>query len=181
VDIAVNVKKPVTLRFSDDGTTPNNPHYPVLLYKAAVVLIGKADPAAVFEELFAGNGWGNSWRNGIYDFLHFHTGTHEVLGIARGSARVQLGGAEGKTLTVEAGDVLVLPAGTGHRRISASDDLLVVGAYPPGGKYDQPTPRQADPKAARRAIERTKRPDADPLFGPAGPLVELWSKAFPHE
>jgi uncharacterized protein YjlB len=177
----VSTQKPVTLRFSDDGTTPNNPHYPVLFYKGAVEPVGKADPAAVFAELFASNRRVNSRRNGIYDFLHFHTGTHEVLGIARGSARVQLGGAKGKTLTVKAGDVVVLPAGTGHRRIGASDDLLVVGAYPPGGTYDQPTPREADPDAARRAIECTKMPDADPLFGRGGPLVELWSKASPHE
>jgi uncharacterized protein YjlB len=172
-------KKPMALRFADDGATPNNPRYPVLFYKSAVKSARKVDPAAVLEDLFAGNGWGNSWRDGIYDHLHFHTGTHEVLGVARGLARVQLGGVKGKTVTVAAGDVLVLPAGTGHQRISASDDLLVVGAYPPGGKYDEPKPQEVDPTVARRDIGRAKSPRADPLFGADGPLVALWSEAAP--
>jgi uncharacterized protein YjlB len=172
-------KKPMILRFADDGTTPNNPRHPVLFYRGAVKSARKVDPAAVLEDLFASNGWASSWRDGIYDHLHFHTGTHEVLGIARGLARVQLGGVKGKTVTVAAGDVLVLPAGTGHQRISASDDLLVVGAYPPGGKYDEPRPREVDPTAARRAIGRTKSPRADPVFGPDGPLAELWREPAP--
>jgi uncharacterized protein YjlB len=172
-------KKPMVLRFADDGVTPNNPRYPVLFYRSVVKSPRKVDPAAALEDLFAGNGWGNSWRDGIYDYLHFHTGTHEALGIARGLARVQLGGVKGKTVTVTAGDVLVLPAGTGHQRISASEDLLVVGAYPPGGRYDEPTPQEVDPAVARRAIGRTKSPRADPLFGPDGPLVALWGEAAP--
>ena len=80
-------------------------------------LAGEHDPAAPFERAFARHGWGDGWRNGIHPFLHFHTATHEVLGIARGRATVEFGGARGQALTVEAGDVVVLPAGTGHRRL----------------------------------------------------------------
>jgi uncharacterized protein YjlB len=80
-------------RFKDDGTTPNNPSLPLLHYSRAVVLPKEFDPAAVIETLFARHGWKESWRDGVYDFLHFHTGTHEVLGIARGSVRVRFGGA----------------------------------------------------------------------------------------
>jgi uncharacterized protein YjlB len=99
-------------RFRDDGRTPNNPGLPLVLYRTPVILPHQLDPAAVFEELVAANGWKDSWRNGVYDFLHFHTRTHEVLGIARGSVRVEFGGALGHTIGLRAGDVVVLPAGT---------------------------------------------------------------------
>src|SRR6476620_6854557 len=131
---------PQLYRFEDDGKTPNNPRLPLILYRNVLRAPAGQDPAAVCEGMFGEHGWANGWRNGIYPFLHFHTRTHEVLGIARGTARVEFGGDKGQTLTVKAGDVIVLPAGTGHRRLSASDDLLVVGAYPAGGRYDEPKP-----------------------------------------
>ena len=46
----------------DDGTYPNNARLPLLIYRAAVRL-PQGDPAAIFEDLFAANGWGGSWRN----------------------------------------------------------------------------------------------------------------------
>ena len=173
----VNRRSPRLYHFEDDGKTPNNPHLPVMHYQGVLKDGAGLDPAAVCEVLFAAHGWKESWRNGIYPFLHFHTGTHEVLGIARGTARVQFGGDKGKTLTVEAGDVVVLPAGTGHRRISASDDLLVVGAYAQGGAYDQPKPGEVDLERARRQIARVPLPGQDPVFGKDGPLHEAWKPA----
>jgi uncharacterized protein YjlB len=170
----VNDRTPRLYHFEDDGKTPNNPRLPLMHYQGVLQSRPGLDPAAVCEELFAAHGWKGSWRNGIYPFLHFHTGTHEVLGIARGTARVQFGGDTGKTLTVEAGDVVVLPAGTGHRRISASDDLLVVGAYPEGGDYDQPKPGEVDHHQARTRISEVAVPAQDPVFGRDGPLTEAW-------
>jgi uncharacterized protein YjlB len=169
--------RPEEHTFRDDGETPNNQNFPFLIYRDAVVLDGKHDPAAIFEELFAENGWGDSWRDSIYDFLHFHTHTHEVLGIARGSAHVQFGGKHGPVLEVKAGDVIVQPAGTGHERIGAPNNLLVVGAYPQGaggGKYDEPEPDDISPEEARRAIAAVPAPDKDPVFGADGPLTKLW-------
>lgn len=163
-----------SFRFDDDGETPNNPVLPLLVYRRAVAVGGLADPAAPFESLFSSHGWGDGWRNGIYPFLHFHTAAHEVLGIARGRATVAFGGASGKVLTVEAGDVVVLPAGTGHRRTGASDDLLVVGAYPRNGSFDQRRPGEIDAAAARDAIARVPFPEQDPVEGLAGPLMRLW-------
>ncbi|WP_422000533.1 cupin domain-containing protein [Reyranella sp.] len=164
-----------TFLLEDDGETPNNPILPLLVYRQVVSIGGLADPAAPFERLFSSHGWGDGWRNGIYPFLHFHTAAHEVLGIARGRATVEFGGARGRVLTVEAGDVVVLPAGTGHRRTAASDDLLVVGAYPRNGSFDQRRPGEIDAAAARDAIARVPLPEQDPVEGPAGPLTRLWA------
>ncbi|MFZ5782510.1 MAG: cupin [Pseudomonadota bacterium] len=163
-----------TFTFEDDGQTPNNPRLPLLLYREAVSLAGEADPATPFERLFGAHGWCGGWRNGIYPFLHFHTGVHEVLGIAKGAATVEFGGAQGRTLEVRAGDVVVLPAGTGHRRITASRDLLVVGAYPRNGSFDQRRPGEIAHAAAVAAVARVPLPEMDPIHGEAGPLLALW-------
>jgi len=158
-------------RFKDDGKTPNNPALPLIHYRSPVALLASYDPAAIFEVLFASNGWTGSWRDGVYDFLHFHTRTHEVLGIARGSARVQFGGTKGRIIDLKAGDVIVVPAGTGHRRKGASRDLLVVGAYPEnGGKYDEPKSDEIDGQEARAAIGKVPLPARDPVYGSDGPM-----------
>jgi len=170
----INRRTPRLYQFEDDGKTPNNPHLPLAHYHDVLQARDGLDPAALCEDLFAANGWRGAWRNGIYPFLHFHSNAHEVLGIARGEARVQFGGDKGKTLTVAAGDVVVLPAGTGHRRISASDDLLVVGAYPDGADYDQPKPGEVDLSEARKRIAKVAVPRQDPVYGADGPLIEAW-------
>ena len=166
---------PETFLFADDGETPNNPRLPLVLYRAAVDLAGAADPAAVFEQTFARHGWRDGWRNGIFGFLHFHPAAHEVLGIARGQATVELGGAKGRQIVLRAGDVAVLPAGTGHRRLSGSADLLVVGAYPAGGNSDHAMPQRVDHAAALTAIAHTPLPEQDPVYGNDGPLMRLWN------
>jgi uncharacterized protein YjlB len=134
------------------------------------------DPAAMFEELFARNGWRDSWRNGIYDYVHYHSRTHEVLGVARGHARVRFGGERGKELRLKAGDVVVLPAGTGHQRLAGSEDLLVVGAYPPSGSYDECRTSAAEHDRALTAIPKVALPRKDPVYGPDGPLTRLWHR-----
>jgi uncharacterized protein YjlB len=163
-------------RFADDGAIPNNPTLPFLVYPGAVELAGAADPAAIFEELFAANGWGGSWRDGIFTFPHYHSNAHEVLGIACGSARVRFGGGTGIVLEVRAGDVAVLPAGTGHQNLGASGDLLVVGAYPRGQEdYDL---RRGHPSERPRVLDNIAHvplPEADPVYGRPGPLVEQWA------
>ena len=121
-------RKAKLLRFKDDGAIPNHPRWPVLIYKAAVQLPDSLDPAAVFEALFERNGWGGSWRDGIYDYVHYHSRIHEVLGIARGSGKVQFGGAHGRALALAAGDVAVLPAGNERWAAVATSDLGIGAA-----------------------------------------------------
>jgi uncharacterized protein YjlB len=166
--------EPEAYSFADDGTTPNNPALPFLVYPGAVRLAEAADPAAVFEVLFESHGWGGSWRNGIFDFLHYHSQIHEALGIARGRARVRFGGDKGRTVAVEAGDVAILPAGTGHQLIEGSNDLLVVGAYPPEGRYDLCRGRPEEHARAVRSIPEVPVPLADPVFGKDGGLTRFW-------
>ena len=166
--------EPLTFVFTDDGLVPNNP-MPFLVYKGAIAFGGK-EPERVVETIFAGNGWGDMWRNGIYDFLHYHATVHEALGIARGHARVRFGGDGGREFEVSAGDVAILPAGTGHQCLSASDDLSVVGAYPPGPKMDL---QRATPESHAKAlttIPQVKLPKIDPVMGADGPLVRLWRR-----
>lgn len=164
-----------TYKFVDDGITPNNPHFPLVHYLSPMRLPRDFDPAAVFEELFASHDWVDSWRDSIYDFLHFHTHTHEVLGIARGHAGVRFGGVRGRHLQLKAGDVVVLPAGTGHQRLSASEDFLVVGAYPKGMPYDEPKPTDINHDDAVAAIAAVKPPETDPVYGKDGPVCQLWA------
>jgi uncharacterized protein YjlB len=171
----VRQRKGATLYFEDDGIIPNHPRWPLIVYKGAIVLRDDLDPAAIIEDVFSSNGWGRSWRNGIFDYVHYHSRVHEVLGIARGSATVEFGGLQGKKLELNAGDVAVLPAGTGHRRIDASGDLLVVGAYPPSGTYDLCTTSE-DRNHALKTVRRVPRPRRDPVYGARGGLVEMWKR-----
>ena len=173
----VRRSKPHAIMFRDDGSIPNNARLPFLLYRGAVGLTGSADPAAILEELFNANDWGDSWRNGIYEYVHYHSRTHEVLGIARGHARVRFGGNEGKIIALRSGDVVILPAGTGHQHISASKNLLVVGAYPPSGSYDECMPLPEHHARALKSIPKVPTPAKDPVYGRGGPLQELWRRS----
>jgi uncharacterized protein YjlB len=158
---------------TDTAIVPNS-RLPLIVRQGAMTP-DSSDPAAAFERTFAKNGWTNSWRNGIYDYHHYHSTSHEVLGIAVGSATVRFGGENGETIGLSAGDVVIIPAGVAHARISQSPDLLVVGAYPGGRDWD--LLRDTDSgriSAARQRIAQVPLPDADPVDGREGPLMKLW-------
>ena len=139
-------------------TIPNHPAFPVLLYRGVEAAAAGPDAA---RALFAEHGWGGAWVDGVFDFHHFHSTSHEVLAVISGTATLELGGPQGEAFDVAAGDVLVLPAGTGHRRARADGAFRVVGAYP-AGQEDYDLLREAD-DAARARIEAGKDP-AHPLL-----------------
>ncbi|HEY0795460.1 MAG TPA: cupin [Acidisarcina sp.] len=162
------------LRLTRNGWMPNNERLPVLIDRRAfdVSANGLKDVAARMEDVFGGNGWPAQWRNGVYDFHHFHSTAHEVLGFAAGKAKLMLGGGGGHEVVVEAGDVAVLPCGTGHCRIEADDKFLVIGAYPEGQHWD--ICRAAPDEEAVRRMRQLRFPKSDPVSGAAGPLAAAW-------
>jgi uncharacterized protein YjlB len=166
----------LTLKFGDAGEIPNNPRLPVLIYKHAVRSEGDdaEGVARFFEETWPQHGWRAAWRWGVYDFPHYHSTAHEVLGVYRGHASLRLGHTAGATLVVEAGDMIVLPAGTGHQNLGASPDFHVVGGYPVGQEADLLRGDKGERPAADHRIARVSLPTGDPLSGTTGALMKEW-------
>jgi uncharacterized protein YjlB len=162
--------EPQTILFPKSGAIPNNPRLPVLIYTKCFDASG--DGAATIEALFDKNGWPPQWRNGVFEFHHYHSTAHEVLGFAVGRARLILGGPGGQEVEVRAGDVALLPAGTGHFRQEASRDFLVVGAYPPDQSADLLRGAATAEQLAR--IASLPFPVTDPVEGANGGLTSLW-------
>jgi len=154
------------------GAIPNHPYWPVLVYPGAVAIAG-TDPAAAFEALFARNHWPAAWRNGVLPYHHFHSTAHEALGCYSGEVTVQFGGEPGVVVTARPGDVIVLPAGTGHKKLSSRGTLGIVGAYPAGQHPDMCTP-EADRQRSAEAVAHVPLPRCDPVYGAGGPLSAYW-------
>ena len=165
-----------SLCLEDDGAIPNNAELPLLIYRQAVALPDD-DPAAVFEALFTANAWPAAWRNGIHPFHHYHNTAHEALGVFSGRATACFGGENGVRTTVAAGDVIIIPAGVGHKGIEATPDLGIVGAYPAGTVPDLCRGLSGERPACLEAIARVAVPQCDPVYGPGGPLRAHWLSA----
>jgi len=164
--------QPEQLNFKDDGVFPNSP-LPLLVYRDAITTDAK-DPASIFEQRFAENDWTNSWRDGVYSFPHYHSTSHEVLGVYSGAATLRLGDEHGKNIEVHAGDVIVIPAGVAHQNVGASDNFGVVGAYPGGRQWDLLRGLPGERPKADHNIAALPRPENDPIYGVEGPLRRIW-------
>ena len=159
-----------TRMIPDDGRFPGNPDLPLVIYKNALSSTSTAD----FEDLFRNNGWSGTWRNGIFPYHHYHSTAHEVLGMAKGHARVQFGGRNGVEILIETGDAVVIPAGVAHKNLEHSEDYLVIGAYPSGEIWDIHTGIEGERPRSDENIAQVVLPGSDPIFGERGPLHELW-------
>lgn len=157
--------------FKSNHGIPNHPTLPVLLYPQAL----QAKPTDT-ESIFNQNHWLNSWTNGVFNYHHYHSNAHEVLGVISGQVTIQLGGEEGQLFTLYVGDVVVLPAGTGHKRVSASSDFRIVGAYPNGMSYNTRTATEIEKEhaTALAEISHVPLPKMDPIYGQQGPLLQYW-------
>jgi uncharacterized protein YjlB len=173
MEFSIN-KKPKTIKklLEDDGTFPNS-NLPVLIYKGALKL-PEERPAKIIEELFKKRGWSNPWRDGILDYHHYHSVTHEVIGVYDGSAKIELGGAKGIEVLIEKGDIIIIPAGVAHRNLTPDSAFKCVGAYPGGSDYDIKKGEPDDRPEADKNIKEVPLPEKDPVYGDSGSLIAAW-------
>lgn len=165
-------KQVQTIHCPDDGTFPNN-DMSVVLLRCAFASETSLNPADI-ERVFRANDWVNSWRNGLFAFQHYHSTAHEALGVYSGWVNAQLGGPDGKIVTVRKGDVVILPAGVAHKNIEQSADFRVVGAYPIGQIPDMKYGKSGERSLADKNIANVALPAKDPVFGEEGPLIKEW-------
>lgn len=164
--------QPEKAYFKDDGSIPNSA-LPLLLYRQAFAP-GTPNLASAIGKRFAKNDWTGSWRASVFPFHHYHSTSHEVLAVYRGTATLQFGGEKGRKFVVKPGDVIVIPAGVGHKRVDSSEDFSVVGAYPGGRQWDLLRGLRGERPPADLNIAAVPLPDNDPIDGPDGPLKQIW-------
>src|SRR5690606_6448418 len=137
-----------TYHFKDDGTIPNNT-LPLVYFRQCL-----PEGTEAGKKLLADNNWGDTWEGGVYDYHHYHSTAHEFLGVLQGSATLQMGGEEGHILEVSKGDVLIIPAGVGHKCLQSGPAFKVMGAYPDGQTWDL---RKGDPDDRPEVLENIKK------------------------
>lgn len=164
--------EPTLHYFEGDAVTPNN-SLPVLVYQQ-IIPPNVQDAADYLEQLFISNNWSNNWRDIVLAWNHYHSSTHEVLGISKGSIKLHLGGKHGKVIEAQQGDVLILPAGVGHYSLEPDKDYEVIGGYPEGRRWDMIYDEPEKYQAAVKAIASLPLPGTDPILGAEGPLTRLW-------
>lgn len=164
--------KPEQFVVNDDGVFPNN-RLPILFYPG-VLDLPAVFPTHVVRELFKENNWTNNWRQGIYTYHHYHSTSHEVLGICNGETALLLGGENGIIIFVQKGDVLVIPAGVAHINLGKENDVTCIGGYPEGREYDMNYGKPGERPTTDYNIAALPIPETDPVFGKNGGLLNIW-------
>ena len=164
--------KPEQYFVKDDGIFPNN-SLPIIYYPK-VLDLPMLFSALSIRRLCQKNNWGNNWKQGIYTYHHYHSITHEVLGVCKGETLLQLGGEEGITLFIEKGDVIIIPAGVAHMNLGKEDDVICVGGYPNGKDYDMNYGKEGERPGTDQNIGAVPLPETDPVFGKKGGLIKIW-------
>jgi uncharacterized protein YjlB len=164
----------MTVNLRPNKNFPNSA-LPVLIYKNACLLPEQKNKAAeIIRGVFLKNSWSNSWKNGIYNFHHYHSTTHECMGVCAGKAKIILGGPNGRRVELVKGDIIIIPAGVAHKCSNCSKDFLCVGAYPQGKDYDINIGKPAEYKKAVAHTSKLGLPRRDPLYGKQGFLASFW-------
>jgi uncharacterized protein YjlB len=156
----------------EDGLYPNS-ELPVLFYRNALRL-PRFLKASYVKRLFRRHNWSNAWEYGIFEYHHYHSITHEVLGVIKGDTRMMLGGPKGIVLHLKKGDVLIIPAGVAHKNMGRQDQITCIGAYPGGHDYDINYGTVGERPRADRNISKVPKPTQDPVFGRKGGLLKYW-------
>jgi len=161
--------------FINDGIFPNS-ILPVLYYPNGLQL-PLLFSAMHVKNIFEKNDWGNNWRSGIYTYHHYHSITHEAMAIIKGKTILQLGGDNGIELTVQKGDVLVIPAGIAHKNLGNEKDVIAIGGYPGGRNYDMNYGNPGERPTTDSNIKKLPVPSTDPLLGNANGVPKIWKTA----
>jgi uncharacterized protein YjlB len=164
--------KPEQYFVKDDGIFPNN-RLPILYYPK-VLKLPNLFPSHAIKKLFQKNNWKKNWAQGIYTYHHYHSTTHEVLGVCKGETLLLLGGENGITIFIEEGDALVIPAGVAHMNLGKENDVTCVGGYPDERDYDMNYGYADERPRVDHNIASLPLPETDPVFGGKGGLLEIW-------
>ena len=155
------------------GYFPNNEHYPFLVYKEVFHFTDESPQ--LIQRFLKKNHWINSWVDTIYPMHHYHSNTHETLVVHKGNCLVQIGGLDGNTHQIEAGDVIIFPAGVAHKNLKSSADFQCIGAYPEDINYDMNYGTAQEHPQVDKNIKQVNLPASDPVFGPKGLLFNFWN------
>ncbi|KAJ5601252.1 hypothetical protein N7510_010786 [Penicillium lagena] len=126
--------------FLDPTPHVPNSRLPILVYRNAIL---DPSPRKILN-IIEPNGWlkGGQWK--AYKVPHFHAACHECYAVLQGKTTYQLGIGPtdpkfnvkgepyGMRLTVQKGDVFVLPAGICHASLESEGDYEFIGLYPNG-------------------------------------------------
>lgn len=160
----------------DDGVFPGS-KFPVLFYKN-VLKLPFLFPSAAIRGIFGKHDWTNNWRAGIFTYRHYHSNTHEAIGVVKGETVLELGGEEDVCLTIRKGDVVIIPAGVAHKNLGKENDVICVGGYPDGRAYNTKYGKAGERPEADKQIAAIPLPETDPVFGKNGPLVRIWRSSL---
>ncbi|ORY61369.1 uncharacterized protein BCR38DRAFT_439984 [Pseudomassariella vexata] len=191
----VSMSAPEQYHIKPTPHCPNN-RLPVLVYRG--VLPTPLDEGTASEALQL-NGWVKKGTWGTITVKHFHPNTHECYGIFQGASELVFGegGADesGKGIRchVRAGDVVVVPAGVAHASVATEEEggtqnesgdghkpYKYIGVYPEGAPHWRSElgnrMLSSEDEDLTNEVASVAAPSADPVYGPHGPLMDIWGK-----
>ncbi|KAK5051924.1 hypothetical protein LTR84_002727 [Exophiala bonariae] len=174
------VVNPEVYHLKPNRHAPNNDN-PVLIYRDCLPLPFSEEKTTEFLESHA---WVKKGTWGHIPIRHFHPNTHECYGVFQGESTILVGCGthdledEGTKIDVSVGDVIVLPAGTGHCNLQSSKDYQYIGVYPKGAPQwrNELGKKPINLEEIRKEITAVEMPSQDPVNGANGPLLSLWTK-----
>ncbi|KAF2204066.1 hypothetical protein GQ43DRAFT_438268 [Delitschia confertaspora ATCC 74209] len=174
--IPLSTLKYSTHHIPSHSLLPNTTTHPLYIYHRSFP--PGTSPSAIESHLSTMGVVTPVWRYTMYRQTHYHSTSHELLCIYQGSAKLCFGGEENPKrveTVVGEGDVVVVPAGLGHRLLEdltgdEKDGFMMVGSYPKGCSWDMCYGKEGEEEKARKAGE-VKWFDRDPVYGDEGPVL----------